>query len=134
MPETFNFSPERNVPETLPRAAPTTTMSTGGWQFVAKPSTPYQRKFKITLYGIEWYTNADGTYDFTTNPNFNARALERFYERNETWCPFIFKHQHFGDITVRFDQPLTVPAGGKNGGGLCGPIEMTLIHHNPGYT
>lgn len=129
----FDFCPNRNVPENLPREAPQTTMSLGGWQFSARPTTPYQRKVKLTLHGLRWYLKEDGTYDFDTNAQFNARALERFYEAHETWLPFTLKHQHFGDMTVRFATPVTVPAGEMNSGGFIKPIEVTFIHHNPGY-
>jgi hypothetical protein len=135
MPEIFSFCPGRNVPETLPREAPQSTMSMGGWQFSARPTTPYQKKIKLTLHGLRWYLNsATGLYDFTTNPTFNARNLEMFYERHETWLPFTLPHQHFGDMLVRFAAPLTVPRGEVNAGGFIAPVEATFIHHNPGYT
>lgn len=132
---TFNFCPERNVPETLPREGNNSAVTMNSWQFNAKPTTPYVRKFKVTLHGLVWYLNqATGLYDSTTNPNFNARALEIFYEQHETWRPFVFNHQHFGPLNCRFSAPLTVPAGLKDSGGRLGPIEMTLIQHNPGYS
>lgn len=134
MADIFDFCPGRNVPETLPRDAPQSTMSLGGWQFSSRPTTPYQRKFKLTLHGLRWYLDEDtGRYDFETNPQFNARALERFYETHETWAPFTLKHQHFGDLTVRFANPVIVPAGEVNSGGFIKPVEVTFIHHNPGY-
>jgi hypothetical protein len=130
----FDFCPDRNVPENLPREGSPTTMSTGGWQFSARPTTPYQRRMKLTLHGLRWYVDAaTGRYDYTTNPTFNARALERFYEAHELWRPFTLPHQHFGDMTVRFAQALTVPAGEANSGGFIKPFEVMLIHHNPGY-
>lgn len=132
--ETFDFCPGYNVPENLPRDAPQSTMSLGGWQFSARPTTPYQRKMKITLHGLRWYLDEDtGLYDTTTNPEFNARVLEKFYEVHETWSPFLIEHQHFGTMTVRFASPLTVPAGDMNSGGRIKPVEVMLIHHNPGY-
>jgi len=132
--DVFNFCPDRNVPETLPRDAPQTTMSMNGWQFSSRPTTPYQRKFKLTLHGLRWYLDpVTGLYNYTTDPLFNARALERFYESHETWAPFTLKHQHFGDLTARFATPLTVPAGEQNSGGFIKPVEVMFIHHNPGY-
>lgn len=133
---TFTFAPSRNVPVTLPRDnGGATVMSMNGWQFTSKPTTPYQRKFKVTLHGMRWYLNATtGLYDTTTNPTFNARALEIFYEQNEQWNPFVFPHQHFGNLDCRFAAPLQVPEAIPNSNGLIAPFEMTLIHHNPGYT
>jgi hypothetical protein len=131
--DVFNFAPDRNVPQTLPRDAPTTAVSLGGWQFNARPTTPYQRKFTVTLYGMRWYFRSDGTFDDKMNVNFNARALEMFYEQHETWSPFTFRHQHFGPLVCRFNAPLQVPPGIKNSGGLIDTVEVSLIHHNPGF-
>lgn len=133
--ETFNFCPERNVPETLPRegAQPFTTGS--GWQFTSRPTSPYQKRFRVKLYGLKWYLQAGGLFDTATDPNFNARALEQFYERHELWKPFNFAHQHFGTLLVRFNAPLTIPAGTPNSGGRIGDaVEMQLIHHNPSFS
>ena len=133
MAGTFTFAPDRNVPETLPRE-PASAMSLNGWQFTARPTTPYQRTFKVTLYGMRWYTNpTTGLWDTTTNPNFNARLLEMFYEANETWDPFAWNHQHFGPQTVRFKNAVTIPKGESNSNGLIAPFEIQLIQHNPGY-
>lgn len=133
MVDTFIFAPDRNVPETLPREA-ATAMSFNGWSFTARPTTPYQRKFKITLHGMRWYTNpTTGLWDTATNPNFNARLLEMFYEAHETWDPFTFNHQHFGPLLVRFANAVTVPKGRENSGGFIDAFEIQLIHHNPGY-
>lgn len=133
--DTFDFCPNRYVPETLPREGGASTVSMNGWQFSAKPNTPYQRRFKITLHGLRWYLNGSGYYDNTTNPTFNAKRLEEFYERNETWQSFLFQHQHIGPtpFECRFLNPVAVPAGLANSGGFLAPLEIQLIHHNPSY-
>lgn len=129
----FDFAPDRNVPETLPRDA-ASGMTMNGWNFSARPTTPYQRTYRVTLHGMRWYTHpVTGLWDVTTNRFFNARRLEEFYERHETWDPFTWYHQHFGELTVRFKNPLTVPKGEINSGGLIPAFEMQLIHHNPSY-
>lgn len=129
----FNFSPAHNVPETLPRDGWVTSMSLNGWQFSARPTTPYQRRFKVRLNSMQWYENEDGTFDKVTNYDNNARALEAFYEEHEMWKPFTFVHQHYGNLTCRFAAPVVVPAGEQNGGGFIKAVEVMLIQHNPGY-
>jgi hypothetical protein len=130
----FNFCPTGTVPETLPRDAPQTAMTMNGWQFAARPTTPYQRKFKLTLYGLRWFIReTDGSFDTTTQTSINARLLELFYQEHETWKPFTYRHQHFGDLECRFATPLIVPAGMPNSNGLIKSVEATLIEHNPGY-
>jgi len=130
--ETFNFCPERYVPETLPRD-PVSGMSMNGWNFSARPTTPYQRRFKLTLFGLRWYLNGAGRWDVTTDPFFNARRLEEFYEAHETWNPFHFEHQHFGPLVCRFSAAVVIPKGEVNSGGQIAPVEIQLVHHNPGY-
>lgn len=131
--ETFNFCPNSLVPATLPREN-TSYMSMNGWTFSSRPTTPYQKKFRVKLFGLRWYLNsATGLFDNTTDPTLNAKALEEFYERHETWSPFNWTHPHLGPIVCRFANPVTVPEATVNSGGLIEPVEITLIHHNPGY-
>jgi hypothetical protein len=131
--EVFTFCPSRTVPETLPPESASGT-SFNGWTFTAKPGVPYQRKFKLTMHGLRWYTDPDTElYDIITNPDFNARVLEQFYERHQTWKPFDWTHQHLGLMVVRFANPVTVPAAPKNNSAWLDPLEITLVHHNPGF-
>ena len=137
MSYTFEFCPERNVPETLPRQGNDPVVTMGGWQFTSRPTAPYQRRFKITLHGLRWYLDdKDGTYDLVTDPKFNARLLEKFYEVHETWKPFLWQHQHLSPrpLLVRFASAVTVPAGDKNSGGFIAPVEVNFIEHNPGFS
>lgn len=132
--ETFNFCPNSLVPVTMPRD-PQQVLSMNGWSFSAKPTTPFQRRFRVTLHGLRWYTNnTTGLYDSTTNPTINARALELFYERHETWKTFTWVHPHLGSLTCRFGASLTVPEGLPNANGLIGPLEITIIHNDPGFS
>lgn len=132
--ETWDFCPSRNVPSTLPRELSNPVITLGGWQFSSRPTAPYQRKFRVILHGLRWYLNSDGTFDKTTNPAFNAKRFEEFYEAHETWNPFVFPHQHLGNLTCRFSSAVTVPAAIADSGGLIEALEVTLIHHNPGYS
>ena len=132
--ETFNFAPNGTVPVTLP-PDPMSGVSMNGWTFTSRPAVPYQKKFKVVLYGITWFTSSTtGLFDLTTKPTVNARLLELFYERNGVWNPFLWTHPHLGQLTVRFNAPLNVPEGMVDGGGLVDKVEMTFIHHNPGYS
>lgn len=133
MAGTFNFCPTSLVPETLP-PEPSAIMSMNGWAFSAKPTVPYQKTFKVTLYGMRWYLNSNGTFDTTSDPTHNARALEQFYETNGVWDNFLWVHPHLGSLTVRFKAAVMIPAGLTNSNGLCAPLEITLLHHNPSFT
>ena len=131
---TFNFCPSSMVPVTLPPEVGTGFTSNTGWNFTARPTAPYQRRFKLKLYGMKWVLNdATGRYDATEAPQFNARALEIFYAQHQTWLPFTFNHPHLGPMTCRFAAPVQVPEGMENSGGQIDMVEVTLIEHNPGY-
>jgi len=131
--EVFNFCPDRLVPETIP-PEPTAVTSMNGWEFSSRPTVPYRRKFKITLHGLQWYLNADGSYDEASNPQFNARKLELFYAAHQRWREFNWFHPHLGTLlAVKFSAPVTVPAGIPNSNGILNPLEITMIESNPGY-
>lgn len=130
--DTFNFCPNSLVPETVPPEAPT-VLSMNGWTFTSRPNVPYVKTFRINLYGLEWYIDpATGLYDSTTDPTHNARALELFYQTHELWAPFNWTHPHLGPMVVRFKSPVEIPAGQATGV-IEKPVEIMLIHHNPGY-
>lgn len=128
----FSFCPNRLVPETLPPERPK-GMSFNGWSFTSRPTTPFQRRFKLTLYGLQWYLAPNGLYDATTNVNFNAHALELFYRDHEIWRPFDWTHPHFGPMVCKFDAPVIVPAAMPNSNGLIESMEIQMVHDNPGY-
>lgn len=133
MPDTFNFAPNSQVPTILP-PDPQSGVSMNGWTFTSRPNVPYQKKFKVVLYGMRWYTNRlTDMFDTATHPTHNARKLELFYEKHGVWLPFVWKHPHLGLLNVRFNSPLQIPEGMPNSGGLIDKVEMTFIHHDPGF-
>lgn len=132
MSGTFNFCPGSLVPETVaPEATQNTSMN--GWAFTSKPKVPYQKKFRVTLYGLRWILNGDGTYNTTASPTTNARLLEQFYQANGVWDNFIWVHPHLGSLPVRFAEPVNVPKATPNSNGLIEELEIMLIQHNPGF-
>lgn len=133
MSGTFDFCPKSLVPETLP-PEPASGMSLNGWNFSAKPTVPYQKTFKVTLHGLQWYLNVDGTFDRLKNRTYNARVLEEFYEKMGTWDNFSWFHPHLGALQVRFKSSVIIPAAIPNSNGLCNPVEITLVHHNASFT
>lgn len=131
--EKFFFAPKGQVPETIQRESQN-VMTMGGWTFSARPTTPIQRKFRVKLHGMRWYLNdTTGLYDTTAEPTLNAKLLEEFYERHETYKPFLWVHPHRGEMLVRFAAPVNVPAGKENGYGLIDAFEINLMHHNPSF-
>ena len=131
MAGTFDFCPGSRVVEELPGDEPT-VQSMNGWAFAPKPKTPYAPSFKVTLYGLRWRFNEQGTaLDQTPSPLTNAGRLRAFYVLNRLSGVFAFNHEYLGSILCRFSKPVTIPAAEPNSGGLIKPLEVILIQHNP---
>lgn len=133
MADLWDFCPAYMVPETEPPTSDAKGVSMNGWFFSSKPKVPYQKSFNVTLQGMSWHLQANGLYDTTTDPAYNARRLELFYEAHGLWEAFDFPHPHLGTLSVRFKEPLRIPKAIVNSNGLIEPFEMKLVHHNPGY-
>lgn len=129
----FDFCPNSRVAETL---APDemTIKDFNGWDYTPSPVLPYRRKFLITLEGLRWYFNSNGTIDYVTDTAHNAGLLESFYTTHRKHKPWNFTHEWLGTLELRFEVPLNVPKALKDSGGLLGPLEITAIHHNPSYS
>jgi hypothetical protein len=121
------------VPRTVPPPAAGNAMSMNGWNFSSKPNVPYQKSFIVKVQGMQWYLLGNGLFDEVTNPAYNARLLEKFYETHGTWDNFTFPHPHFGNLSCRFKDPLEIPDAIPSSGGLIEAFEVKLIHHDPGY-
>lgn len=129
----FNFCRKTRVAETI---APeeTTIKDFNGWDYTPRPTLPYRRKFKVTLDGLRWYFNSNGTIDYVTNPEYNAGVLESFYSAHRKHKPFNYQHEWLGLLELRFENPVNIPKAIPNSGGLIESFELMMIHHNPTYT
>ena len=106
-----------------------------GWQFASKPRVPFCPRYKIQLHGLKWYLDPiTGLYDSLSNPTYNARALELFYQANRMWDSFAWTHPHLGLLQVQFAEKLNIPAAPANGGGNLAPVEVQLKLYNPSYS
>lgn len=128
----FDFCPKYMVPKTRPPQA-ASVMSMNGWPFTSRPKVPYQKSFTVKLQGMYWYLSHGGPYDEITNPRYNARRLELFYEEHGLWKPFNFPHPHLGVLECRFEKAVEVPESMAASGGLIDAFEINLVEHNPRY-
>lgn len=85
-----------------------------GYSFVAKPKSPMLKEFTITITGFRYYFDETGAVDYDTNSDWdNVGTLCKFYEEHGTYDKFVYPDEQFGDVTVRFKEPLEI--GNTNG-------------------
>jgi len=97
------------------------------YQFVARPEAPDQRIFELQFEYMKWYVNSDGTLDTTTNAKWNAGALDAFYQTHRLYEIFQYPHEFDGELNVRFNKPLELPASMFNAQGGIPPFKVELI-------
>lgn len=81
-----------------------------GYSFVAKPRSPILKEFTLTFTGFRYYFDSEGNIDYETNQyKDNVKALCDFYESVGTYQTFIYPDEQFGNVPVRFAEPLEIP-------------------------
>jgi hypothetical protein len=99
-----------------------------GYTFTSDPDAPDQRVFTLYFTGFQWYVNADNTINATTNAAINnMMALYNFYKAQRLNKTFIYPHPIFGNVNVKFKDPLEVPDGLPGGTGVVKDFQMTMI-------
>lgn len=105
--ETFNFPNHKRNFDYINNSD---TIELGnGYTFVSKPNSPMLKKFELTFTGFRYYFK-DDKIDYETNKEKdNVAALCSFYETMGTYQTFIYKDEQFGNVPVRFAEPLKIP-------------------------
>lgn len=123
--DTFNYSYHRQS-TAMPQNGFRLQFGTS-YVFTAKPDAPDQRVFTLFFTGMQYYLHDDGTVDGSTGAGINnVHALYTFYAAHGLWDTFIYPHPVFGNVTVKFKDPLVVPEGIVGGGGVVGDFQITL--------
>lgn len=81
-----------------------------GYAFVSRPHSPMLKEFTLTFTGFRYYFDENDEIDFKTNQyKDNVAALCSFYETMGTYETFIYPDEQFGNVKVRFSEPLEIP-------------------------
>lgn len=91
------------------------------------PTAPDQRVFTLSFPLLKYFLNSGGAIDATIQPTLNMKALENFYLEHKMWKTFVYPHPVHGNLNVKFNKPLKVPAGIPDGGGAVGAFSLELI-------
>ena len=97
-----------------------------GYEFASKPKGPDQVTYTLDFEAMAFFEDPPGTLDLAEQPLVNMAVLEQFYNDHKLYEPFIYPHPTLGDLTVRFDEPLSYKIL-KGGRGLTEPFTITLI-------
>lgn len=99
----------------------------GGYTFATMPAKQEMRVFRLSFPVLFWKFTLGGKVDWTSNPTQNLARLELLYNKVRTSDPFWFTHPVYGQLLVRFDAPIKIPAGETRNCGWIGPIDITLL-------
>lgn len=81
-----------------------------GYSFISKPRSPMLKEFTLTFTGFRYYFDENNQVDYETNKyKDNVAALCSFYETMGTYENFIYPDEQFGNVRVRFKEPLEIP-------------------------
>lgn len=113
--DTFDFdyhSMSTKYPETGIR------MKLGGsYTYTSTPTEPPARI--ITLHfdenAMRIFMTAPGVPDVTRDPAINFNRLDAFYRKHELHMSFIYPHEIYGNLIVKFNKPLEMPKLTKGG-------------------
>lgn len=127
--ETFNF-PYHGNPEMTPEENNSSIILKDGFRFDPEPSEPIIRVFSLNFPVMAYRVLPDGAPDVqgTLVPEFNIMSLWQFYVRHGTWKTFTYPHPVFGNVTVKFNAPFTLPAVEGNLG-MVKNTQVTLREH-----
>jgi len=127
--KTFNFPFHGNPAMTTEDPAPSIKLK-GGFKFSSQPTEPIIRMFTLNIPVMSYDMLPSGQPDLegTIDPRNNVIALWNFYVEHGTWKTFIYPHPFFGDITVKFDVPISIPEVQGNMGKVP-TIEVKLLEH-----
>lgn len=99
----------------------------GSYMFTAPPSAPDQRIFTLTLAGMQYFVNANGSINTALYPSRNMAVLEQFYNDHKLYLTFDFTHPVLGAVKCKFNRPLEIPKGIPGGNGVLEEFDIELV-------
>lgn len=98
----------------------------GNWTFSTEPRGPVMRTFTLRFDLMRWFKNGS-VFSSTIEPTLNLLRLDEFYREHELFKDFIYPHELYGNIVVKFAQPLVIPEAKKDSHGAVLGLTVTLI-------
>lgn len=98
----------------------------GGYTYSVASSSPVARTFVLTFDLMRWVKNSSGLLTPSIDPQINLMRLENFYIEHELHADFIYRHERYGDVVVKFEEPLDIPPAKRDSFGSVFGINVTL--------
>lgn len=123
--KTFNF-PFHSTSVVYPKRGAQVKLG-GNWTYTTKPSAPPMRSLQLKFDALWWRLDGLGLLSATIDPQLNLLALENFYLEHELHQEFIYPSPRYGNLIVRFEEPLAIPEAVKNGNGVVRDLIIKLV-------
>lgn len=99
----------------------------GSYTYSVKPSAPVSRTFNLTFDLMKWVRNAQGILSPVPEPELNLMRLDNFYQNHELHEDFIYPHELYGNLVVKFLEPLEIPPAKRDSFGSVLGVSVILI-------
>ena len=102
----------------------------GGWDYMIEPVINEPRTFNLSFGALRWITKTvEGLemLDLDTEYDINAGRLDAFYAKHRLHQPFMYHHQKYGMLKVRFANPLNIAEPLMGSGGVVSNVVVNLI-------
>jgi hypothetical protein len=120
--QVFDF-PMHKVSVEYPSRGKAVTLG-NNWDYTVKSHTPVAKKFTLNFAGMRFF---DPSEILTTQEQrYSLQALEDFYLLHELHGSFLYEHDRYGSVVVKFLQPLVIPEGVTGGEGVHTGIQVTF--------
>lgn len=98
----------------------------GNWTYATKPNAPMMRNIQLNFAMLQWFRNEAGQLSSLVEPELNLMRLEEFYLEHELYKDFIYPHELYGNLIVRFSQPIVIPSA-MGSDGVVPNIVVQLV-------
>lgn len=88
---------------------------------------PPLRVFTLNFPGLKYYPKVSGGVDLHADPQLNLARLDRFYQTHTLADQFLYPSAYYGELLVRFMEPVEIPFGVAGGLGFSEAITVKLI-------
>lgn len=99
----------------------------GSYTYSVKPATPAMRTLQLTFDVMCWFKDQNNLLVPYISPEINLMRLDSFYQSHELFKDFLYTHELYGNMVVKFSEPLEIPIAKRNSDGAVIGLTLTLM-------